>query len=356
MAAGLLALLAVVSFRHGQDFLVFWRAAQRLTAGTSLFPPGEFLAWRYAPGTALIFWPFAILPFPLAKAAWFALLVGVGALLVRDLASAVPDPRPTLTSALAIAALSRPMVEEFACGQVNLIVLFLLMRAFRAEDEGHPIRAGLLLSVAVGLKLAPAAFLLDAVLRRRWRELAGAALGAIAIAAAPLPFYGLAGDIGLHAEWVHSLATASPALAAAGGNQSVFGLTARLGGPAWCAIGLAGLVLVLALLRRGSSSRRASLLFATAIASPMGWIQNYVMALPAAFAIARTRGRYVAAAGLLLLVPMYDVSGPRFEHWFFDHSLPLAAMALLFIAGWTKEASEPPARPSKGTATAALGR
>jgi hypothetical protein len=64
----------------------------------------------------------------------------------------------------------------------------------------------------------------------------------------------------------------------------------------------------------------------------MGWIQNYVMALPALAGLAVSRRSVAAAAvGLALLVPMYDLSGPRFEAWFFDHSLPLAAMALLFV-------------------------
>jgi Glycosyltransferase family 87 len=331
MAAALLALLAIVSFRHGQDFLVFWRAARRLVTGSDLFPPSDgFLAWRYAPGTALVFLPLAVLPFPLAKACWYALLVAAGALLVRDLARAT-DPRPSLTAALALSAMSRPLLEEFACGQVNLIVLWLLWRAFQAEDDGRPLSAGLAVAVAAGLKLAPAVFLVDALLRRRWSLLAGAALGAGALAAAPLPFYGVAGTVRMHVAWVRSLAAASPAVATAGGNQSVFGLMSRLTAPAGWSILLAGIVLALALGRRAAWPRRCSLLFATAMVSPMGWIQNYVMALPAAFALARTAGKYwVASLGLLLLVPMYDISGPRFERWFFEHSWPLAAMAVLF--------------------------
>jgi hypothetical protein len=65
----------------------------------------------------------------------------------------------------------------------------------------------------------------------------------------------------------------------------------------------------------------------------MGWIQNYVVALPALFAVARTGGRRaaaVAAVGALLVVPIYDVTGPAFEAWFFEHSIPVAAMAWFF--------------------------
>ncbi len=334
LAAALLIVLAVVSFRHGQDFGVFWRTGQRLLAGEPIYLPTDgFLVYRYAPGTALAFIPFAALPFSIAKAVWYALLVASGALVVYLLTAASGPGSKARAAALALLALSRPLLEEFACAQINLVVLLLLLTAFACEDAGQERRAGLLIALAVGLKLAPALLLLDVALRRRWRTLAGFALGAAAIAAAPLTRYGIPGAIELHRAWIASLLAASPDAAAAPGNQSLFGLAARVGLPPFAAAATAAALAGFVLLRSAPEPRRALLLFATALASPMGWIQNYVMALPALFAVARAGGRRATAAatlGALLLVPLYDVTGPRFERWFFSWSLPLVAMGILF--------------------------
>jgi glycosyl transferase family 87 len=351
VTAALLACLAAAQFRHGQDFGVFWRAGGRFVAGRDLFPAADgFLAWRYAPGTALVFAPLALLPFGAAKALWFALLAAAGGLVAARLVRDGSDWRPV---ALALVALSRPLVEEFACGQVNLLVLLAALAAFRDEDRGRPLRAGLLLAVCIGLKLSPALLVLPAVTARRWRVVGGAALGLGVLALAPLPFYGASGAVALHRAWMASLAAASPGAAAAGGNQSLFGFAARLGAPVWVAAIVAAAVVAAALRAPGERVRRGLLLFATALASPMGWIQNYVMALPALAGLAVSRRSVAAAAvGLALLVPMYDLSGPRFEAWFFDHSLPLAAMALLFVVALRSA----PAAPSEGRVGAAPPR
>jgi alpha-1,2-mannosyltransferase len=338
VTTAVLAVIAALSFRHGQDLTVFWRAGARLVAGEPLYPPGDgFLAFRYAPGTALLFAPLALLPLPAAKVLWYALLVACGAAAVR-LVTPSRDARPVVTALLVLLAVARPLVEELACAQVNLPVLVLLLLAFRAEDGRRPHVAGLLVALAIGLKLAPAVFLVELALRRRRRALAAAAAGMALLAAAPLPWYGLSGTLALHADWVRSLASAAPGTSAAPGNQSLFGLAARLGLPAVAAELGAVAVIAFALAQRAAERRRSLLLFATALASPMGWIQNFVCAMPAAASVVRAGPRRAAAAaalGALLLVPLYDVSGPRFEQWFFARSLPLAALAALFALAAT---------------------
>lgn len=337
IVTAVLLCVAAIHYRHGQDIGIFWRTGQRFLAGGPLFPASDgFLGWRYAPGTALFFTPLALLPAWLAKAAWFAFLAAAGGLCVQLLGRLQPDWRPV---ALAFVALSRPMVEEYACGQVNLVVLLLALLAFRAEDEGRPIRAGLLLAVIVGLKLSPGLLLLDLLLRGRWKVLVSTLLGIALIAAAPVPFYGPAGTVAIHYSWIESLMAVSPVATVGGGNQSVLAFVARIGAPGWMAGLGAAVAVAVALWRPAPEPRRSLLLFATALTSPMGWIQNYVMALPALSGITGRGARYFSVAtGLLLLVPMYDVSGPRFERWFFDHSLPFAAMAVLYALAASRTA------------------
>jgi len=334
IAAAALILLAAVSLRRGgQDFAVYWRAAGRALGGEPLYPGADgFLAYRYAPGTALLFAPFAALPLTTAKVVWYALMVGCGVMAVRRLA-APAGGRSGAVTALVLLALARPLLEEFQCGQTNLVVLLLLMTAFAWEDEGRALRSGLLISLAFGLKLAPALLLADLALRRRWRVLCGFTLGAAAIAVAPVPWYGLAGTVALHRAWAGSLSSAAPTTTADGANQSILGVAARLGVPTLAAMVAAALLVAWVLRQPTLEKRRALLLFCMALASPMGWIQNYVIALPALFAVAHVGGRRAATAaavGVLLVVPIYDVTGPAFEGWFFSRSLPFAAMAGFF--------------------------
>ncbi len=225
------------------------------------------------------------------------------------------------------------------------VYALLLLLAFRAEDAGRPARSGALLALAVALKVSPGLLLVDAALRRRWRVLAGAAAGLGAILVLPVPWYGPGGTLALHAAWARAQLVASPGMIVSPGNQSVFALVSRAGWPGWVAVALALAVAAFALTRPAPEPRRSSLLFATALASPLGWIQNGVMALPAAFRVVEGRARWAAVAGgVLLLVPMYDVSGPRFEAWVFERSLPLAAMAALFVVAGVQGPA--PAQPA----------
>ncbi len=332
------AVLALVSARHGQDLTVFWRAARRLVSGAPLYRDDEWLAWRYAPGAALLFAPLAALPLGWARAAWLVLVAGSGVLLVRSLARRTQGAPPTLVALCTLLALARPLVEEFACGQVNLVLTTLLVAAFAIEDR-RPVAAGALLAVAVGLKLAPAILVVDAVLRRRGRVLGGVALAGVLLVLAPVPFYGLRGTVALHGAWFRSLTGTSPELITSPGNQSVFGVAARLGIPsavaALACVALLGWLLAL----RRRDAREPLLLWATAFASPMGWIQNHVFGLPAVYGALGGAGggerALLAAVGVALLVPMYDLGGPRLEAWAFERSVPALALGLLLAcAAW----------------------
>lgn len=114
-------------------------------------------------------------------------------------------------------------------------------------------------------------------------------------------------------------------------NQGVFGLVALAtqpyldgplppGLPTWVAMALSATAVVLALSAREPYPKRGMMLFAVAAAGPLGWIQNFVCAWPLLAWIASTGARErwaVGIFGVVLLVPMYDISGPLFEEQFF---------------------------------------
>jgi len=81
----LLAALAVASaLPAGYDFRAYWLAGQRLLTGAPLYPgPGTILGlpdeFRYLPTVAMLFVPFALMPYGVALAIWTALQLAVAA-------------------------------------------------------------------------------------------------------------------------------------------------------------------------------------------------------------------------------------------------------------------------------------
>src|SRR5207247_10606559 len=100
------AIVVASALPAGYDFRAYWLAGQHLLNGAPLYPgpdtilglPDEF---RYLPIVALLFIPFAVLPYSIALAIWTALQVAtaaaVGIALIRQLP---PLWRPWAAAAL----------------------------------------------------------------------------------------------------------------------------------------------------------------------------------------------------------------------------------------------------------------
>jgi hypothetical protein len=182
------SLLVAIALPAGYDFRAYWLAGQHLLSAAPLYPgpttilglPDEF---RYLPIVAVLFVPFALLPFPVALAVWTAIQVAiaaaVGVSLIRQL------PRLWRPWAAAAYVFFLGLVLEVTLGNVNLISLALALAAWRLRDRALP--AGLLLAAAVGLKFLPLTLLLFYVASGRWRPVAaGAAIGIAALAVSAL--------------------------------------------------------------------------------------------------------------------------------------------------------------------------
>ena len=282
IVAGLLTLLAVIrAGRHGGDFPTYWRAAGRFLHGAPLYPSSDGLnTYRYSPGVLLFLAPLAGMPLPVAKALWFALLVATGWRVARRLVTLIPGPGAGRAVLIGFVGVSRPFLDGFFYAQVDVLVLGLVVMAFVAENRGRDGLAGAMIAIAGGLKLAPFLFALDFALRRRWRALGGVAAGVVA----------------------------------------------------W------------ALRSRFPYPRRALLLFALAEAAPLGWMWNFVTAWPALSLLARS-GTWIAWAigtyGILTLLAIYDVVGPRVETWIFIRSLPGFPMLAFFLLASLVRTPEP---------------
>jgi hypothetical protein len=186
--ASIAAVVVASALPAGYDFHAYWLAGRHLMSGAALYPdattilglPDEF---RYVPIVAILFVPFALLPYEIALPIWTVLQVaiaaGVGIMLIR------PLPVSWRPWAAAGYVFFLGLVLEVTLGNVNLISLALALAAWRFKDRAIP--AGILLAAAVGLKFLPITLLLFYVASGRWRPvLAGALIGTAGLLAGAL--------------------------------------------------------------------------------------------------------------------------------------------------------------------------
>jgi hypothetical protein len=182
--ASLAAVIVASALPAGYDFRAYWLAGQHLLAGAPLYPGPETILglpdeFRYLPIVALVFIPFALLPYPVALGIWIAIQVGtaaaVGIALIR------PLPHSWRPWAAAAYVFFLGLVLEVTLGNVNLLSLGLALAAWRLRDRA--VLAGILLAAAVGLKFLPLTLLLFYVASGRWRPVVtGGVIGAVALA------------------------------------------------------------------------------------------------------------------------------------------------------------------------------
>jgi len=186
--ASLAAVIVASALPAGYDFHAYWLAGRNLLTGGPLYPdattilglPDEF---RYLPIVAIVFVPFALLPYSVALAIWIgielATAAAVGVALIR------PLPASWRPWAAAGYVFFLGLVLEVTLGNVNLISLALALAAWRLRDRALP--AGILLAAAVGLKFLPLTLLLFYVASGRWRPvLIGGVIGSAALAVGAL--------------------------------------------------------------------------------------------------------------------------------------------------------------------------
>jgi alpha-1,2-mannosyltransferase len=186
--AALAAVVVASALPAGYDFHAYWLAGRHLLTGAPLYPdattilglPDEF---RYLPIVAILFVPFALLPYTIALPIWtllqVAIAAAVGVALIR------PLPASWRPWAAAGYVFFLGLILEVTLGNVNLISLGLALGAWRVRDRAIP--AGILLAAAVGLKFLPITLLLFYVGSGRWRPvLTGAVIGAAGLVAGAL--------------------------------------------------------------------------------------------------------------------------------------------------------------------------
>ncbi|HEX5467092.1 MAG TPA: glycosyltransferase family 87 protein [Candidatus Limnocylindrales bacterium] len=184
-----LAVVYLVLLRDGLvgfDWFDYLSASRSIVAGHGAF--GEILrlgAERYGSPTAPLFVyppflayaliPATVLPWQVGYVLWSGLSI---AALVWAL-SLLPRDHPLRQRWWILPAFG-PLTFGFLLGQVDILVLAGLLVALEDRDGT---RAGVGLAVAVILKATPAVFIIELLMRHRWRALAAGSVAALILAA-----------------------------------------------------------------------------------------------------------------------------------------------------------------------------
>ncbi|NUR35592.1 MAG: DUF2029 domain-containing protein [Gemmatimonadaceae bacterium] len=145
------------------NFEIFRAASHHLVEGQDLYaryPDALQDQFKYSPTFALLFAPFAWLPWPLALFLWNAL----NALVLFVAVERVLAPRP---AALALGLLLPEVLRSMQNAQSNALVAGLIILTYAAIERGRTWRAAFAVAVGACVKIFPLAALPFAIPRRR---------------------------------------------------------------------------------------------------------------------------------------------------------------------------------------------
>jgi len=308
------------------DYLAHWTGGRMVLDGrlAELYDPAvqahlqhaeipgyDGLSWFVSPPfAALLYLPFAWLPYGASALVWLSLSVALGALALRWV-------RPLLFGDLAgesrlftVAFLASPAVfEVLGAGQDSVLLVLVWVAGLRLLVDGRQGAAGAVLSLGLFkpqlLCLVPLLF----VMRRQWRALAAFAGVGLLLALISLLVFGIAGI----RDWVHALASPLYSSKVQEGQtwkmQSGSALVTDLTGLPWLAyvylvVGAALLCVVLWRARPDVQADFALVALWTVSCSPHVVIYDAVILLPAAAWLFSTRNagavRWAALAVFVL--------------------------------------------------------
>jgi glycosyl transferase family 87 len=295
------------SYEAVSDLAAFYEGAARLRAGLPLYETDvnfflKPIQYIYPPPIALMLYPL-----PDYMTTWWvwaliSLLCWVGALalLVRELSSDLRERIPAAWWPLLLGELIAftPVLSHFFWGQTQLQLLLLLVASWIWLRRGRDIPAGIMLGIAIAIKIFPLLLFVPLFARRRWRCLIAATLSAGAILAVSYAIVGwdqayifFANVLPRHSGAVIAHSTAHTTIAAM--------LTNAFGDPSFAYyISLAVRALVMAAVlfgawRMGDASQAFALGMTTLVlVTPVVWEHYFVlMYLPWLDALSRSSRR-----------------------------------------------------------------
>jgi alpha-1,2-mannosyltransferase len=329
----------------GIDYSIYYRAATAYTSDPAALYKGigpGFDQYLYPPPSIVIFLGLNLLPIG-ASYVLFCMLMYLCLIVALMLWKRLSNEAgftisPAEHTAFAIFAIATaPVYHNISLGQINSLVV-LLSLLFLLLMRTRPVLAGLMLALAIWIKVYPVFLLLLALLSREGRKsILGCAAGGILVPLLLLPIV----SIDRYMDFIAKLQEVSQYASAHIINQSVAAFGLRLTVPAerwytfpnmyiipgwlkllnFSVLGIAaGLSTWIAWKRNKPAETQLVLgtmmLSLSAVCSPLGWGHTYIFALPLVLVTwkiwqPRLQGSIVGyavllLAGLILLIPVYS--------------------------------------------------
>ncbi|MFE3743462.1 glycosyltransferase 87 family protein [Streptomyces sp. NPDC059134] len=290
------------------DVAVYWGAVGDWVHGGRIYDylkPGTHYGFTYPPFAAVAMAPMALVPWPVAVAVSVALSALASALLLywlaapvvrRALAARTETTGPAwfvFTVVGCLFALLEPVRDTFSFGQVNLVLVALVLADARLLATGRGRYAGVGIGLATAVKLTPGLFIGYLLItgRRRQAGTAAATAGGATLLAA------LVDPAASRAFWTDALwDTDRVGALAYVSNQSLQGVFARLqpdhpSRALWAVCVLAVLALwahrARAAVRAGDDRAGFALTgLAACLVSPVTWVHHLVWLVPALIVLA----------------------------------------------------------------------
>jgi hypothetical protein len=195
-------LVARATGQPGQirDFLQEWLAGKNLITGRPIYGPLESDTRQHAadefagkpwdsglqynahpPAAALLGAPFAVLPYHQAFQVWNVLQVLLLLMVVAILARTYAWPVELLLFVMALLIVAYPVAAQMDQGQLNVMLLSLIVLAWQGARNGYARLAGFCLALAGAWKLFPLVLLLPFLVRGQTRVVLTAGLTFISL-------------------------------------------------------------------------------------------------------------------------------------------------------------------------------
>ncbi len=180
--------------------------------------------------------PLMALPPVMGALAWYAIkagLVTVSILLVLRLVRGQTGKLTPAWVEFVILALSlRPILSDLHHGNINLLILFLIVAMLTAWSQGYEVLAGLLLGLAITYKVTPALFIPYFAWKRSWRTVGATGLGiGLFLLIVPSAILGPGANGQYLASWWHRILSpylVEDQMSEQEVNQSLIGVLSRL--------------------------------------------------------------------------------------------------------------------------------
>ena len=259
--------------------------ANNLLDGERVYDMLPLFGTWWPPGTLALISPYALVA---RSSEWLAkaLFAFTGVLCLVWALARAPAGRWAVT-ALALAAVAKPLQTDFETLNLNVMLLALVIATWRDLERGRETRAGVWLGIATALKIFPALLIAYAAYRRHWRTAAWGCIVALAVTLVPLVPRGWAGARETLSEW--AMITRNGTAGLRGHSQSLQALVERSGAPS--AAGTAASLLLIAgaawWLRRPRArfTEIALVTHVAVLATPIVWAQNFLLLFPSWVAI-----------------------------------------------------------------------